>query len=54
MRANRPVEVGSPETHKIPLQKIEYISKACRDLPIQGKWISETTIRQSIILKNFP
>lgn len=45
------MEVGSPETYKIPVQKIDYISAAWGYLHVQRKWISATMMRQSMIPK---
>lgn len=46
-----PVEVGSPETYKIPVQKGDYVSAAWGQLHGQGEWISATMMKQSMIPK---
>lgn len=46
-----PVEVGSPETYKIPVQKIDYISAAWGYLRVQGEQIFATMMKQSRIPK---
>lgn len=51
IQPSKPVEVGSPETYKIPVQKTDHISAAWGYPHVQGEWISVTMMKQSMIQK---